>query len=249
MKNWNYENEQWTRLPFNLKHLPLFTRHFDLASALIRTLWAAILKGVIFRFLFRLKVVGDFHQVHKKHPKLIVISNHTSHLDAISIAAAVPFRYWLHLYVAAAKDYFFSNFWFAFFSKHCLGAIPIDRHQKRGGAVALCLSLLRNVNEIWLVMFPEGTRSQDGLLHDFKKGVSVFSERTQTPILFLYIKGARDLWPKGNRIFRPGKITLYVGPVQRPAPIEEVNSNFQKWVETIDPSVIPPKNPVEKPSV
>lgn len=238
MKGWNFENEQWTRLPYNLKHLPLFTRHFDLMSAFFRILWGLFLKGIVFQFLFRLKVIGDFKKIHKEHPKLLVISNHSSHLDAISITAAIPFRYWMHLYIAAAKDYFFTNFWFTFFSKHCLGAIPIDRKAKRGGAIALCLNLLKNLSEIWLVMFPEGTRSQDGYIHHFKKGISVFAERTNTPVLFLYLDGARRLWPKGQRIFRPGKLTLYIGPVQPPAPVEIIDQNYRNWVKTIFPEVI-----------
>lgn len=39
MRDWNYENEQWTQLPAHLKHLPLFTRHFDLTSWIFRALW------------------------------------------------------------------------------------------------------------------------------------------------------------------------------------------------------------------
>src|SRR5690242_16879765 len=117
MKDWNYENEQWTQLPYHLKHLPIFTRHFDLVSLFFRLLWWFYL-AISFRFYVRLKVRGDFHEIYKTHPRLILISNHSSHLDAVSIAAAIPFKYWLDLYISAAKDYFFSNPIFTFFSKH-----------------------------------------------------------------------------------------------------------------------------------
>ena len=138
MKDFDYENDQWMRLPSHLKHLPLFTRHFDLFSLIIRFIWRIILNGWFFRFYIRLTVIGDFEEIHKNYPKLIIISNHASHLDATSIAAAIPFKYWLDLYIAAAKDYFFSNQLFTFFSKHCLGAIPIDRKEKKGEALDLC---------------------------------------------------------------------------------------------------------------
>jgi 1-acyl-sn-glycerol-3-phosphate acyltransferase len=236
MRKWNYENEQWTKLPHYLKHLPLFTRHIDLISFLIRCIWAIILKGWFFRLYIRLKVVGDFAPIHKDHPRLIVISNHASHLDAVSIAAAIPFKFWLDVFIAAAKDYFFSNFIFTFFSQHCLGAIPIDRKDKKGEAIQLCLSLLNQLDRIWLIIFPEGTRSKDGLIHEFKRGVSIFSERTKTPILFLYLMGNADLWPKGRIFAVPGPLTIHVGPVQQPAPIEEVYQNYKKWVETINPN-------------
>ena len=118
MRDWNYDNEQWTKLPPHLKHLPLFTRHFDLLSWLFRAMWGIWLKGLAFRFYVRLEVVGDFHELYRKHKRLILISNHASHLDAVSITAAVPFRYWLDLYITAAKDYWFRNSVFTYFSKH-----------------------------------------------------------------------------------------------------------------------------------
>ena len=139
---WDYENDQWTQLPTYLKHLPLFTRHFDLTSKFFRLLWAIFLKGLAYRFYIRVKIHGEFHTIAKNYPKLIIISNHASHLDATSMAAAIPFRYWPFLYITAAKDYFFSHPIFEFFSKHCLGAIPIDRKDKKGEAIQLVLSLL-----------------------------------------------------------------------------------------------------------
>lgn len=236
MKAWDYDNEQWTRLPGYLKHLPLFTRHYDLTSRFIRMVWWIILRGWFFRFYIRLRVTGDFHAIRKEHPKLLIISNHASHLDAVSIAAAIPLRYWLDLYIAAAKDYFFTNPLFTFFSQHCLGAIPIDRKEKKNEAVELCISLLSRLDDIWLIIFPEGTRSKDGFIGQFKRGVSLFSERTTTPLLFLYLEGNADLWPKGRIFARPGRLTIHVGPVHPPAPIESIFSHYRQWVTGINPN-------------
>ncbi|MCB0350536.1 MAG: 1-acyl-sn-glycerol-3-phosphate acyltransferase, partial [Bdellovibrionales bacterium] len=105
MKDWSYDNEQWTQLPGHLKHLPLFTRQFDLMSWLFRLLWGFILKFIIFRFYVILRVKGSYKDIWEKHPRLLVISNHASHIDAVSITASIPFRYWIHLYISAAKDY------------------------------------------------------------------------------------------------------------------------------------------------
>ncbi len=235
MRDWNYENEQWTQLPTHLKHLPLFTRHFDLTSFIFRALWGFAMKAIAFRFYIRLQVIGDFHKVYKQYPKLILISNHSSHLDAVSIAAAVPFRYWLDLYISAAKDYWFRNPVFTYFSKHCLGAIPIDRKDRRGEAVKLCTALLENLERMWLILFPEGTRSKDGYIQSFKRGVSVFAIRTDTPILFLFLDGNNELWPKGRLIPYPGILKIHVGPVHPPAPIEEIIEAYREWVLTINP--------------
>lgn len=236
MKEWDYENEQWMKLPPHLKHLPLFTRHLDLISLFFRALWSIILKFLFFRFYVRLKVKGDFHEIYRNYPRLLVISNHASHLDAVSIAAAIPFRFWRHLYIAAAKDYFFSNPLFTFFSKHCLGAIPIDRKDRKGEAVQLCLTLLNKLDRIWLIIFPEGTRSRDGYIQQFKRGVSLFSEKTTTPLLFIYLDGANELWPKGRVFANPGTLTLYVGPVHPPGPIELIYEHYRDWVMSIQPN-------------
>lgn len=235
MRNWNYENEQWTQLPAHLKHLPLFTRHVDLMSWIFRLLWAGYIKFVAFRFYVRLDVKGNFDELYQKYPRLLIISNHASHLDAVSITAAVPFRYWMDLYITAAKDYWFKNPVFTFFSKHCLGAIPIDRKDRKGEAIKLCTALLTRLDRIWLILFPEGTRSPDGYIKNFKRGVALFAERTDTPILFLYIEGNAELWPKGRLIPMPGKLVIHVGPVQPPADISHINENYKKWVLSINP--------------
>ena len=235
MKDFDFENEQWTKLPQHLKHLPLFTRHLDWFSLAIRLLWGFFLKLIFFKFYILLKVKGDYRPVLKQHPKLILISNHASHLDALSIAASLPFYVWKDLFIAAAKDYFFTNPLFTFFSQHCLGAIPIDRKENPSEAIQLITQLLQSLDRMWVILFPEGTRSKDGRLQDFKRGVSLFALRTQTPILFLYLEGNADLWPKSWFFAKPGKLTIHVGPVQQPASINEIYQNYRSWVNSINP--------------
>ena len=244
MKDWNYENEQWTQLPPHLKHLPLFTRYYDLTSLIFRLLWFAWLKGWAFRFYIRLRVIGDFHAIYREHKRLLLVSNHASHLDAVAIAAAVPYRYWNFLFITAAKDYWFRNPVFTFFSKHCLGAIPIDRGDRRGEAIKLCTTLLNNLESIWLILFPEGTRSKDGYIQQFKRGVSLFAERTETPILFIYLEGNTSLWPKGRLIPLPGLLKVHVGPVHPPGPIEEIHEAYRAWVTEINPDAYRADAPV-----
>lgn len=238
MKDWTYENEQWTRLPTYLKHLPLFTRNIDLTSIFFRFLWSLFLQQFVFKFYIRLKVKGQsYHDLFKTHPRLLIISNHASHLDATSIAASIPKRYWIHLFIAAAKDYFFSNPFFTFFSQHCLGAIPIDRKDRKGEAINLIVKLLTEQKRIWLILFPEGTRSKDGKIQEFKRGVSLFAKKTETPILFLFLDGNSSLMPKGTYWPKPGVLTVHVGPVHPPGPIEEVFKDYKIWVKSVKPDV------------
>jgi 1-acyl-sn-glycerol-3-phosphate acyltransferase len=235
MKDWTYENEQWTRLPTYLKHLPLFTRSIDWTSMIFRFAWSVYLK-LVFSSYIQLRIKGDsYENLYAKYPRLLIISNHGSHLDATSIAASIPSKYWLNLYITAAKDYFFSNPFFTFFSKHCLGAIPLDRKDRKGEAVNLIIKLLTRLDRIWMILFPEGTRTPDGKIHEFKRGISIFAEKTNTPILFLYLDGNTKLWPKGRAWAKPGKLTIHVGPVHQPMPVEPLYQLYKNWVKTINP--------------
>lgn len=231
MRDFDFENDQWIKLPSHLKHLPLFTRHFDFLSYLIRLVWAMILKGWFTRFYIRLKLHGEFDSLYQKHPKLIIISNHTSHLDAVCIAASIPFRFWGDLFIAAARDYFFTNPLFTFFSQHCLGAIPINRKGNKSESLRLIEFLLTELERMWLIIFPEGTRSPDGTIQSFKKGIAIFSQKANVPILCLYIHGGYSLWPKGRIFAKPGKLDIFVGPVIPPKlSIKEIESRYKTWI-------------------
>jgi 1-acyl-sn-glycerol-3-phosphate acyltransferase len=92
-----------------------------------------------------------------------------------------------------------------------------------------------------LIIFPEGTRSPDGYVREFKRGVSVFSERTNTPVLFLYIEGNAELFPKGAWIPKPGFLTIHVGPVLPPEDIQNINERYKEWALTINPNAYPPE--------
>ena len=87
MRDWDYDNDQWTKLPTHQKHLPLFTRHIDMFSILIRAIFAVVLK-LTFHLYIRTEVRGDYKKLYRDYPRLLIIANHASHLDATSIAAS-----------------------------------------------------------------------------------------------------------------------------------------------------------------
>ena len=198
-----------------------------------RGAWALFLR-LVFKFYIRLRVKGKFKGFYKKYPKLIIISNHSSHLDGPAILTSIPFSHWMDLYILAARDYWFSSRFLQFFSKYFLGAIPLDRTEKKTDSIKKCLNLLTNLKRIWIVMFPEGTRSLDGSLKPFKNGVSLFSKKTNTPILFLYLRKNQRLWPKGKKFPLPGKMYLHIGPIQEPADTETIFNNYKKWTEEVE---------------
>lgn len=69
-----------------------------------------------------------------------------------------------------------------------------------------------------LVVFPEGTRCQDGRLHPFKRGAFLLAEEFSLPVVPLSIDGSFHLLPRGGMNVHPGKVTLTIHePIMPPA--------------------------------
>ena len=72
-----------------------------------------------------------------------------------------------------------------------------------------------------MLIFPEGTRSTTGELQPFKVGVAVLAVEQEVPIIPVYIDRAYDLFRKGQRFVRPGKITVTFGQPVEPSELDE----------------------------
>jgi 1-acyl-sn-glycerol-3-phosphate acyltransferase len=89
--------------------------------------------------------------------------------------------------------------------------IAIDRqhHDRAVAAIETAEDLVRG--GISAVIFPEGTRSRDGRLLEFKKGAFVLAIEAQVPVVPMWITGTRAVLPRGSIVLRPGPIVLRVG--------------------------------------
>jgi 1-acyl-sn-glycerol-3-phosphate acyltransferase len=88
------------------------------------------------------------------------------------------------------------------------GFIALDRKNRERAfqAVEEAAKSLKAGNSF--VAFPEGTRSPDGRLQTFKKGVFVMAIKAETPIVPISISGSRQIMRKGEWSIRPGTIRI-----------------------------------------
>jgi len=132
--------------------------------------------------------------------------NHQSHLDILALLGHLPgaTRFvakqslWRHAVVGAVLD--------------SLGMVPIDRESSAEAVAAL--NRVRAEGQSFVV-FPEGTRSRDGRLNEFKKGAFVLAIRLGLPVV---CRGTRRLMPRGSRLnVIPGDLELVI---ERPIPTD-----------------------------
>ena len=140
----------------------------------------------------------------------MLVANHASHLDALSILASLPLRKLHRVFPAAAKDFFFESMPRTAVAAVIVNALPFDRETNIRQSLSLCKQLLENPGNI-LLIFPEGTRSTTGELGEFKSGVGLLLAGVDVPVVPCYLHGAFQAWPKGSIFPRPRRVRLAIG--------------------------------------
>ncbi len=116
---------------------------------------------------------------------LIFVANHSSNLDTPLILSSLPPSIRRKTVVAAAMDSFFTNARTAFRTVLLFNAIPFDRHSLNRRSAQQALELVR---QGWnLLIYPEGGRTTDGNLSNFKGGAAYLAERSHTAVVPTYV--------------------------------------------------------------
>ena len=142
-------------------------------------------------------------------PAVIFAPNHHSHVDTPLMIIAVPEPWRSKLVIAAAADYFFDKRLKGTLAALTLNAFPIDREVTSRKSS----NELRNlIDDGWsLVIFPEGGRSPDGWGQDFKGGAAYLANRTQVPVVPVFIDGTGSIFGKGMKRPKAGKTRVVFG--------------------------------------
>jgi 1-acyl-sn-glycerol-3-phosphate acyltransferase len=136
----------------------------------------------------------------------ILMSNHQSGFDILSLIAAIPCRtYWI-----AKKELFDIPIFGS--SMRRGGYIPLDRSDGRKALKSMenAAAIIRQGSSV--VMFPEGTRSRDGQLLPFKRGGFMLAVRAGVPVIPVTINGSGKVNPSGRIRLYSGRIGITIHP-------------------------------------
>jgi long-chain acyl-CoA synthetase len=154
------------------------------------------------------KVYGRAFIPHNRNT--IVASNHASHLDMGFVKYALG-NYGEDLVSLAAQDYFFegSRLRRAYF-ENLTNLAPFDRKGGLRQAIRQAGEILEGGKTV--LIFPEGTRSPDGKIYEFKPVIGHLALAHEVDILPIYLGGTREALPKGGKIPTRRDIVARIGP-------------------------------------
>lgn len=141
------------------------------------------------------------------HASYVFALNHLSYMDTPVVLSRIPneFRF-------LAKRGLFQ---IPFMGTHLAqaGHIPVPLEDPRAAIKTLtkAAEVIRE-KKVSLLIFPEGGRSETGLLQPFKEGAAYIAIKAQAPLVPLALIGTRDVLAMGSSVFHPGqRVRLRIG--------------------------------------
>jgi 1-acyl-sn-glycerol-3-phosphate acyltransferase len=135
----------------------------------------------------------------------IMMANHQSYHDIFVVSTIPLYAHWM------AKQELFRIPVFGWILRW-IGAMRIDRSSK----LKTIASVREAVEQIrqgrTVLIFPEGTRSPNGVLLPFNKGAFSLAILAQAPILPITIDGTRSILAKDSYLVRPGVVKVTIDP-------------------------------------
>jgi len=138
----------------------------------------------------------------------LFIANHTSTVDAPAVVGAIPRRIAILLkqslfrYPIVGQAFHLAHF------------IPVDRSKQESAIASLEKAIEAMRAGQSFLIYPEGTRSPDGRLQEFKKGAVVMAIKSGVPIVPIACSGAHRIMRKRSLEIHPGEILVeFLAPI------------------------------------
>ncbi len=163
----------------------------------------------------RLHVVGREHIDNNRGGLFLV--NHQSFLDPLFVAVFLgrPVSY-------LARDSLFRVPVIGWILRNT-HVIPISREAARGGSIRVALERLES--GFLVGIFPEGTRTSNGKVGDFRPGFLALARRTQQPIYPVGIVGADRVMSRNAKWIRPGRVDVVIGAPLTPDELRQLHDS------------------------
>lgn len=171
----------------------------------ISSLWCRLLcklNGV------KLEIVGQENILTDK-PQIFV-SNHQGYFDIFALSGYLPVQIrWV------AKSSLF-KIPFVGWAMSASGYIPVERDDRKKSYEAFNKTIEKIKAGSSIIIFPEGTRSQDGRIGPFKKGSNLIASRSKSPMVPVTLIGSGDIIKKGSAVVTPGLVKVIISPPVEP---------------------------------
>lgn len=166
-----------------------------------------------------------------KDSSYVIVANHQSQYDIFAIYGWLPvdFKWVMKIELRGIPVLGYSCY--------RIGHIFIDRSNPQAAIESIIKARERIRKGTSIVFFPEGHRSSDGRLLEFKKGAFVFALETGFPVLPVTIKGTGNILPSNSTALFPGKAELII---HEPVPVNGYNK------ENIDELIIKARESIQK---
>jgi 1-acyl-sn-glycerol-3-phosphate acyltransferase len=139
------------------------------------------------------------------HRPYVFVSNHLSYMDTPVILSRIPVRFRF-----MAKSELFQ---IPFLGTHLAQAghisVPLEDPRASVRSLTLAAKTIRD-KKISVLVFPEGGRSEDGTLQEFKEGAAYTAIKAGVQIVPMALIGTREILAMHSKEFRPGRVTIRI---------------------------------------
>lgn len=162
-----------------------------------------ILTAPIFKFYLKLTKKGQ--EKISSEPRIYVL-NHESFADAFALGHMFTYKQAKDVYFFAIKKHFEKPVRRFFADNGNIVLVDINKNLKE--SLQIAAEVLKENKS--LVIFPEGARTRDGEIHDFKKFFAILSKELNIPVTVMGIKGFYESMPFGSSFPRSGSVEIEV---------------------------------------
>ena len=205
---------KYLRMAWAIPHVILATAIFGSLTILTSLIdrrrryigwWARIwARWLLWSSTLPITVHGKEHLV--KGQQYIYMCNHSSALDIPLALACLP-----GTVVFLAKKELFRIFFFGW-SLFAMGSIPVDRSNPTKARLSVDRALKKlRAKAISLILYPEGTRTRDGRLLPFKRGVFFLALHSRLPLVPMAVRGSFEAMPPGAMSLTHTPIRVTIG--------------------------------------